>query len=475
MASVLGGALRRLRDNAVAYSVSPDGSLISFGTNKGRLGDRDIWLMGPSGEQARMLYTTGEDGSLEGFSWSRDAKRVMYTEINGSGRNFLSRDLAGGPPATLLSSSEATRLKTHLLLPDGRLLYSLVEEREDFGERACNIWQMRLDASSGKPIEKSKRLTNWPGVCIDYLSATAGGDQLVFRKSAGHITTNVADLDPSGTRIANAKHLTLTDSWDLPEDWTADSKEVLLISNRTGYWGIYKQSLSEDTAKLLVPGTAGLRNPRVSADGNWVIYPHDVNPGVPSSPTEVLRVPMAGGSPEVVSTAQPGAKLVCAKSPSTLCAIAEPTGDGRQLVIGAFDPVRGRGPELTRFALNPSSTSWIAELSPDGTRIAALQSPEGPIHIFSLLGQAPQDIVLKGWNLRPVHFLHWAADGRGLFVSDSIRLGGVLLHVDLQGNTQVLWKNQGVRWNTGPPSPDGRHLAILSSPWDGNLWTLGNF
>ena len=45
--SVRGGAPRKLRDNAIAWSVSPDGSLISFGTNKGRLGEREIWLMGP--------------------------------------------------------------------------------------------------------------------------------------------------------------------------------------------------------------------------------------------------------------------------------------------------------------------------------------------------------------------------------------------------------------------------------------------
>src|SRR5262249_6773901 len=50
--SVLGGAPRKLRDNSVAYSVSPDGSLISFGTKKGKFGEREIWMMGPNGEQA---------------------------------------------------------------------------------------------------------------------------------------------------------------------------------------------------------------------------------------------------------------------------------------------------------------------------------------------------------------------------------------------------------------------------------------
>src|SRR4029077_20853484 len=58
MVSVLGGAARKLRDKAVAYSVSPDGSLISFGTNKSKIGEREIWLMGSSGEEAKKLYET---------------------------------------------------------------------------------------------------------------------------------------------------------------------------------------------------------------------------------------------------------------------------------------------------------------------------------------------------------------------------------------------------------------------------------
>src|SRR4029077_2691420 len=43
-----GGAPRKVRDHAIAWSVSPDGSLISFGTKKGRFGEREIWLMRPN-------------------------------------------------------------------------------------------------------------------------------------------------------------------------------------------------------------------------------------------------------------------------------------------------------------------------------------------------------------------------------------------------------------------------------------------
>ena len=97
MVSILGGAPHKLRDSAVAYSVSPDRSLVGFGTNVGRVGNGEIWLMGPNGEQARKLFQTDEESSIAGLSWSSDGKRVLYKRSDQSGDTLLSRDLEGGP------------------------------------------------------------------------------------------------------------------------------------------------------------------------------------------------------------------------------------------------------------------------------------------------------------------------------------------------------------------------------------------
>jgi serine/threonine protein kinase len=65
--SLMGAAPRKMRDDARAWSVSPDGSLIAFTANPGNLashystswyygfGHREIWLMGRNGEQARKV------------------------------------------------------------------------------------------------------------------------------------------------------------------------------------------------------------------------------------------------------------------------------------------------------------------------------------------------------------------------------------------------------------------------------------
>jgi DNA-binding winged helix-turn-helix (wHTH) protein/Tol biopolymer transport system component len=472
--SVLGGAPRKLRDHASSSTISPDGSSVSFGTSKGRFGDREIWLMNQNGEHARRLFGPDQESSISELNWSQNSKRVIYQVSDSSGNRILSRDLEGGPPTTVLSPSEAAGLRDYVWLPDGPLMYTSGEAEAYGGNNTCNFWEIQLDGNTGKPKEKPKRLTNWPGLCSAGLSATADGKRLAFVRGSVHFTTYVADLEPTGTRITNTKHFTLNDSVDAPGDWTADSSAIILVSDRTGSYGIYEQGLNEDTAKPIVSGQKELRNARLTPDGNWVLFHRDINPENPSSETEVLRVPITGGPTEVIARTRADGFVMCARAPSNLCALAEPTVDRKQIVITTFDPVKGRGSEITRFAFEVTGGAWQnVSLSPDGTRLAFIHSPEGPIHILPLRGQSSKEIALKGWsNLQSVD---WNADGTGLFVSNGIQRGVVLLHVDLQGNAQVFWKNHGFNTTTARPSPDGRHLAILGSTNDNNIWMMENF
>ena len=124
----------------------------------------------------------------------------------------------------------------------------------------------------------------------------------------------------------------------------------------------------------------------------------------------------------------------CARSPATLCVIAERTADMKELVFTAFDVLKGRGRELVR--LNTDATAdldYVWDLSPDGTRIAILKYSAGSIRVFPLDGSPSQEIVAKGWT--SLQSVNWAADGKGFFVSAAATGGSTLLRVDLQGNT----------------------------------------
>jgi hypothetical protein len=186
-----------------------------------------------------------------------------------------------------------------------------------------------------------------------------------------------------------------------------------------------------------------------------------------------MRVPVIGGPSQLVLTARPFSEFRCARSPSSLCVLSELADDRKQFIMTVFDPLKGRGPELARFDIGTEPKFFRWDLSPDGTRICIIKNAQAPIEILSLRGHATQTIHVKDWN--NLESLYWAADGKGFFISNGVHGGEVLLHVDLQGNAHVLWKNQGGAWTLGRPSPDGRHLAIQDFRIEGNIWTLENF
>lgn len=430
--------------------------------------------MGSSGDQARKLYETDENSTIGGINWSPDGQRVLYERIDDVGQSLVSRDLKGGPPVAILPPGEAKRLNDYLWLPDGRLIYGLWETVPEQG--TCNYWQRRIDPRNGESVDKPRRITNWAGFCGAGASVTSDSKRLVFLQWRGHTGVYVADFQANGTRITTPNRLTLDDGYNEPLGWTTDSKSVLFFSTRSnGRSAIFKQSLGDDTAESLVTVKEGERlagSACLNPEGSWVFYMVRPKEGDPQTTAKLMRVPITGGLAELVLTANTDGGPHCAKAPATLCAIAEQSADHKQLVFAAFDPVKGRGRELAESKTDPTAV-YLWDLSPDGSRIAILKKGEGRILVLSLHGQAPQEIVVKGWDNLTNAF--WTADGKGLFVSSLKERGSVLLSMDLRGNARILWEHTGGVGTYGSPSPDGRHLAMLGWTLNSNMWMLENF
>jgi serine/threonine protein kinase/Tol biopolymer transport system component len=479
--SRLGGVPRKLRDHANGWSVSSDGSSIAFGTNIGKLGNnRELWLMGPDGGQPRKLFEANENGAIEFMLWSPDGQRGLSLSSNSSDGTVVSLDVHGGSPIAAFKFDEFLKQARGDLswLPDGRLIYQVADtpsESTHFNSAldTCNFWTMRLDVHTGKPREKPKRLTNWTGFCVGTANPTADGKRLAFVRGGTQHTVYVADLVAGGTRILNARHFTLDESLNFPQSWTNDGKKFVFTSNRDGQFGIYKQSLDQDTPELISMG--GFRDAPVSPDGKWVFAIPLLKSGKPKDPDQLMRIPLAGGAPELVTTTSgtpEDSTIFCARPPSNLCVLGEATQDRKHLIFASIDSLKGRGPELARFDFDPSADFWFFDLSPDGTRLAVSVDHRGPIHILSLRGQ-PEQVVRAKFN--NAGEFHWAADGKGLYVPDHVKSRSVLSYLGLNGNMHVLWKSPGEGYIYGIPSPDGRHLAIAVSSTSNNVWMMENF
>ncbi len=464
-----GGKPQLLRKRAWADAISPDGSWISFRANRSNSGSREIWIMNSRGDHAQKLFEDAEGGLI----WSPDGRHIWYLRSNGPEPRDADFKLFSFPweKDRIRAGSTATDVTPSFgmedandisALPDGRLIVS-VRDAGTIGSRACNFWIVQLDPKTGKPSGKPRQLTRWTGFCMSDTSVTADGKRLAFLQWSGHPALYVADLHAGGTRITNGRHFTGNESTELWADWTRDSETLIFLSSRSGRPGIYKQALDSDTPELLVSPQNDLATCCVSPDGEWLIYRiHD----------QVMRVHVTGGPAENVFPVKRLNWWDCAAASSNLCAIAETTEDRKQAIVTAFDPLNGRGSELTRIAIEPNM-DWALALSPDGKRLAVIRGPGNPLQILSLHGDVLQEIKMPEW--RAAGPIEWAADGKGLFVPSLAPGGASLLYVSLQGEVHIIRENRGGNYSPGLPSPDGRHIAIVGTATNSNMWLMENF
>jgi serine/threonine protein kinase len=478
---VSGGAPKKLRDDAVADSISPDGSLIAFTTHKGRFNDHDLWVMGPDGEQARKVVEVGESSWFYDQLWSPDSRQILYERIDGPGpgeirssNNFMIRDVKGNSQASI-PPSLTQNWQLLAWLPDGRLIVSVQEQEAIFSNDTCDLWSMRIDPSTGKLAGEPKRLTNSAQFCMDDPTVSKDGKRLAFLQTKNYATVYMADLENNGASLRNTRHFTLSETHDFVYDWSADGNTFFFGSSREGYLKLYKQSLGSDAPELLVSIQGVVAEARVSPDGKWIL-------GLMSRKTaevverkpQLIRIPTSGGDPQIILQSHPVDGVFCARPPSNVCAVAELSENRKQVKVTALDPMKGLGPELIRFDVDPNDQYWDCDISSDGTKLAVTVGENGPIRILSLRGLPEQRIPVK--ELKGIRSLDWAADGKGFFVS-ARQAGTAVWHVDLRGNTQILWRSEAFLGESqeARPSPDGRHLAIQTWATSGNLWMMENF
>jgi serine/threonine protein kinase/Tol biopolymer transport system component len=487
VASVLGQSPRKLRESAWGGEASPDGTRIVFTPRSRREGPlalsgeaREIWVMGSRGDNAQKLLQLKEKEWVSSVHWSPDGQRLAYirTQLSPDWQRWIEiSDLKGMNRTTVVSEPDRW-LRDFCWLGDGRIIYSRPESPDPQQGQGLyshdNLWQIAINTHTAAPTGKPRRITPWAGSRLLGLSASTDGKRLVFQRSTFQEQVYVSELAAGGTRMNPPRQLTNDEAWDQPNSWMPDSKAVLFFSGRSGIWGVFKQAVGQDTAEPVVTGSQPVDAPKPSADGAWIIYVEDPRTADgPSAPARLMRVPVAGGAPQVVLETRNWLQHWCARAPASLCVIGEASQDKKQLIITAFDPVKGRGSVLRTIDSGPTQHF---SLSPDGATLAVSLGGEAEIQIrlLSLSGGSDREIKVKGWpNLTG---LDWSADGKGLYCGFVSPQGRTLLYVDLKGNARVLWQFKGAGSDIwGVASPDGRYLAIEGAVFNSNVWMVEGF
>ena len=479
--SALGQSARELREGALGWDVSPDGTRITFSEGPSALQPRELWVMGSNGDNPQRVLALAENERL-GIPygiWSPDGQHLAYIKVQHTPETYESFsietcDLNGANRTTMVSSPDRP-LESLCWLRDGRMIYSRLESPTVFD---CNFWQIAIDPHTGAAIGKPKRLTQWAGYDLSWLSASADGKRLTFKKDAYQGQIYLAELAAAGARISSPRRLTNDEAMNLPTAWTADSKAVFFYSDRNGAWGIFKQGIGQDRADAVVTGSADLLTPRLSPSGDWIVYWEDPKTtDSPSNLVRLMRIPVGGGVPQLVLETDHRTAYDCARVPASPCVLLEESQDEKKWMVTALDPLKGRGKVLRTIEKESSESlqSLYRALSPEGATVAVARGGEAEIHIrlLSLRGGADREILVKGWQ--NITGLNWSSDGKGFYCGSVSAQGHTLLYVDLKGNASVLWQNKGWGYVWGVPSPDGRYLAILDWVFVGNVWMLEGF
>jgi len=435
--------------------------------------------MGSQGENPQRVLALGEKEWISASAsvcWSPDGHRLAYIREERTPEKEQTAietcDLKGANRRVVVSEADDS-LVDFCWLPGGRIVYS---RRETQFSPDCNLWQIAID-SRGMPTGKPQRITQWAGTGIWGSSVTADGKRLAVLKFIYQEQIYRGELTAGGTRMNPPRRLTHDESNDFPSGWTADSKTVLFTSDRSGGFGVFRQTIGQDTVEPAVAGSQhNTSSGQASPDGAWILYREVPKIIQPSTPFPLMRIAVGTGVPQLVLESRNPHGFWCARAPASLCAVLEASPDQKLFTLTAFDPLKGRGKVLTTIAKDPSH-DYAAALSPDGSTFAISRTREAGIHIrlLSVSGGSDGELTVKGWpNL--ADSLEWSPDGKGIYCVSRSPQGDTLLYVDLKGNAWPLWQHKGWAGETwAVPSPDGRYLAIGSGVLTNNVWMLEGF
>ena len=501
---VLGGAPRKLMDDAVGARVSPGGTEVSFvrGDQK-NFNHSEIWLMGADGEQAHIAVNV--PGSVVGPpAWSPDGTKLAYLKdvywpgYETEDVRIETFDVATGRTETILADY---KLRYGLAWTrDGRIVFSQAEAPPNQGE--SNVWYVRVDGS-GRREGIPQRLTSGPD-WKPVINASEDGKRVLFIRTNIVPTIYTVDVDGRTRQIGSPKRLTLDERQNRPYEWTADGKSVLYLSYREEGSRIYRQELGAATPEPIA-GVHGSPNIlRLNPEGTEILYtaeiaPDTKQPGGESSAkeasntttkgtrqgdvaapfdarmVELMRIPVAGGAEKVLLEASGINNFQCARAPAQECVFSQFTKDA--LVFVEFDAKTGEKKKQILRIAEPEWQYYNWSLSPDGKTLALAKehrAAETEIQLAPTRGGRERVLHVKDWQ--GVTTLDWAADGKSMWASAMLRgEARALINIDLQGRARVALQESKPYVGWAIPSRDGRKLAIWESAGGSNAWMLEGF
>jgi len=488
--SILGGNPQILIENAISAVVSPDGSAIAFL----RIGpdNVELWVSRNDGSDAKRivesvepaivarlgswatnpLYTGSE---VTRVTWSPHGKRIAF--IKGLWPNYPDPSIdnrftletvdASGGPAKVLEDS--TQLRSALAWAlDGRLFFAQRDAPTSDSSNTA-VWSLRVNEISGdaegEPVPVSRGVGR-----IGELSVSSDGRKIAVRRANTQPEVFMSELDPSSHGLLPPRRFTLDENVNLASAWTPDGCAVIMTSNRSGKWKLFRQDLNQVTPEVLAEGTPNFMLPRLDPDGTAILYFTESGPADPQHMTEMLEIPLQGGPPRSILRMPALYNLQCARKPSRLCMLTTYAGSAYQLL--SFDPESGKTQNVASYKVKVA-LNW--SLSPDGSQLAlVLTNSEPKVTFMSVNDKSTREVELKGYS--HVNTVDWTADSKSVYVVAESKSGtDAIVEVEPSDKQRVLLQaDKNTRFWWAIQSPDQRHVIIEQLTGENNVWMIEN-
>lgn len=474
MVPILGGSAGpskvSVNQDEVGEAAALDRSHIAFvGGNR-----NELWLTNTDGQLPRLVLRGEQGDEFSGLVWLMGGRRLLFDRLHLAGNIYWvtveTLDVETGKTSVVVPNNP--RLRAGCASPNGRLYFAL--ENEPPEQNDTSILEMKINPKTGDVTQAASVFVKSTGTMVHGLSTDASGDRLVLLKGPYQADVWIGDFDRTNGTLSAMRRLTHDDSNDLPTAWTPDGRGVLFHSNRGGKYAIYRQDLGGAEAERIIYGEEDYRGARVSPDGQlFYIARHG---DWPQNKTDYVRLKVSapdGSNPRVVCEKYALLSVRCPRAQGKPCVMGRRDifswPNAGELVLSELTS-DGPGRELRRVKDLPLGREYW-DVSPDGSTLAVVtgDTPDATIRVFGPDG-TDKDVTVKGRS--GLQSLDWAPDGRGWYVSSRSVRSADLLHVDVEGNSRVLWSSADGFETWGVPSPDGNRLAVLEWTMTGNVWLI---
>jgi Tol biopolymer transport system component len=475
LASILGTEARKLRDDASAAAVSPDGSLIAFLPGRGQ---NEIWVTGPKGTEPRRVATAPSRARYARLAWATDNDRIVVSGWKEGEQGNIG----------FIESHGVLDRKTHVLVegadyaatvdaglwgaPKGRIVYCRAEAPPHEGD--SNLWEVRLSDRTGERVGNPRRLTDWAGTAVEAPSTAYNGSCLVALKSYARTDVVVGTLGGPGGSLSEVRSLTKGDGDAYPTGWRPDGGTVLFATNRNGSWDVFEQSLSIRASAQAAAAVAAL--PDEEAGGFVAGDPPDIyywtwqrSEGSAEVDARLMRLPEGQMASLPLLTGRRSRLTAVGPGPAGFLTMCSLDTKDRKLAFGTIAVADGAMTTKRKVDVGPGEWYQVA-LSADGAR-AALLGADARIRTFLADGTADGDFAVRDWG-GEVREISWSRDGTRLFGIWATPGAYAILEISMDGSARAVWQTSDAPPSSPTPSPDGAHLAFARARVERNAFLM---